>query len=209
MATTKTAPILALLLDVGGVLLTNGWDRAMREKAAGHFELDMDEMDERHNLTFDTYEEGKLSLEEYLRRVVFYVPRPFSIQEFKDFMFAQSQPFPEMIQLVKKLAGRYGIRVGVITNEGRELLAHRIHTYRLGDLAQFVIASCFVHYRKPDEDIYRIALDIAQVGPEQAVYIDDRQMFVEVAGRLGLRGIHHVDFEKTRQELAEMGLSAE
>jgi putative hydrolase of the HAD superfamily len=198
--------VTTLFLDIGNVILTNGWDRHMRTDAAALFNLDHDEMDERHHLTFDTYEEGKLSLDEYLDRVVFYGKRPFTKDDFKDFMFAQSKPFPEMIDLICRLKARYHLKVAVVSNEGRELTEYRIAKFRLADFIDFFIASCFVHYRKPDADIYRIALDIAQVAPDCVAYVEDRDMFVDVAQGLGIRGIVHKTFESTRNELAAMGL---
>jgi putative hydrolase of the HAD superfamily len=198
--------ITTLFLDIGGVLLTNGWDRKARRHAAELFHLDCEEMDERHHLTFDTYEEGKLTLNEYLERVVFHEERTFSREEFRKFMFAQSRPFPEMIELVCRLKERHNLKVAAVSNEGRELTEHRIGEFRLGTFIDFFVSSCFVHYRKPDADIYRIALDIAQVKPAQVVYIEDRPMFVETARGLGINGIVHTDSESTRQELARFGL---
>ena len=198
--------VTTLFLDIGNVLLTNGWDRHMRVNAAARFKLDLDEMNERHHLTFDTYEEGKLSLDEYLDRVVFYEKRPFTKEDFKDFLFAQSKPFPEMIDLICRLKARYHLKVAVVSNEGRELTEHRIAKFRLADFIDFFIASCFVHYRKPDADIYRIALDIAQVAPDCVAYVEDRAMFVDVAAGLGIHGIVHKSFELTRDALAVMGL---
>jgi len=200
--------VSALFLDVGGVLLTNGWDRSMRQRVVEAFRLDYDEMDERHHLTFDTYEEGKLSLDEYLNRVVFYKDRTFSREEFKAFMFAQSQPYPRMIELVRDIKRSDGVKVAVVSNEGRELTVHRIQKFGLAEFVDFFIASCFVHFRKPDADIYRLALDVAQVSPEQVVYIEDRFMFVEVAQTLGIRGIHHRDYDTTRVALASLGLAS-
>jgi len=199
--------ITSLFVDIGGVLLTNGWDRQMRREAAEKFGLDFQEMDERHHLTFDTYEDGKLDLAEYLRRVVFYTERPFSLEEFKAFMFAQSQPKPEMIDLVCGLKRRYGLKVAAVSNEGRELTVHRVKKFNLGSFMDFFVSSCFVHVRKPDPDIYRIALDIAQTPPGKVLYIDDRAMFVEIAADLGIRGIHHRGYDATRAALEEMGLS--
>jgi putative hydrolase of the HAD superfamily len=199
----------ALFLDVGGVLLTNGWDRRMRKKAAETFHLDQEEMDERHHLTFDTYELGKLTLDEYLNRMVFYAERPFSREEFKAFMFAQSQPFDQMIDLVRNLKKTYGLKVAVVSNEGRELTTYRIQKFGLAEFVDFFIASSFVHFRKPDADIYRIALDVAQVPIEQVLYIEDRLMFVEVAQGLGIKSIHHSSFESTRANLASLGLLIE
>ena len=204
-----TAPsgITTLFLDIGGVLLTNAWDHTIRARAADKFNLDYDEMNERHHLTFDTYEEGKLSLDEYLNRVVFYEKRPFSQDEFKSFMYAQSQPFPEMIELMKGIKMRHSLRVAAVSNEGRELNTYRVRQFQLGAFIDFFVSSCFVHYRKPDADIYRIALDIAQASPDQVVYIDDRAMFVEVARGLGIRGILHKDYKTTQKALETIRLS--
>jgi putative hydrolase of the HAD superfamily len=164
-------------------------------------------MDERHHLTFDTYEEGKLSLDEYLTRVVYYQERSFSREEFKEFMYAQSRAFPEMIELMRGLKTQHDLQVAAVSNEGRELTTYRVQQFKLGTFIDFFVSSCFVHYRKPDADIYRIALDISQVRPEQVVYIDDRAMFVEVAQGLGIRGIIHSGYESTRKTLEKLGLS--
>jgi len=166
-------PITSLFLDVGGVLLTNGWDRDARKQAAETFGLDYAEMDERHHPTFDPYEEGKLSLDEYLNRVVFYREQPFSPEEFKAFMFAQSKPHLEMIDLARNLKVQYNLQVAVVSNEGRELTVYRIQEFGLREVVDFCIVSCFVHCRKPDADIYRLALDIAQVLPAQVAYVED------------------------------------
>ncbi len=201
--------VSALFLDIGGVLLTNGWDRGSRRKAAQQFHLDYDQMDERHHLTFDTYELGKLTLDEYLSRVVFYQKRDFTKEDFIEFMYAQSKPFPDMIQLVKKLKERYCFKVACVSNEGRELTEYRIEKFGLNDFVDFFISSCFVHFRKPDADIFHLALDTAQVPKGNVVYVDDRDLFVEVASRFGLRTILHHDLDATRAELARFGLVEE
>jgi putative hydrolase of the HAD superfamily len=204
---TTQSPITTLFLDIGGVLLTNGWDHNTRQKAAKAFGLDYEEMNERHHLTFDTYEEGKHNLDAYLNRVIFHEERSFSREEFKAFMFDQSKPYPEMIQLVCDLKTRYGLKIAAISNEGRELTVYRIKRFDLGAFVDFFVSSCFVHYRKPDEDIYRIALDIAQVSAQEAVYLEDRPMFVDVANQLGIRGITHENYASTRAMLAGLGLA--
>ena len=199
--------ITTLFLDIGGVLLTNGWDRNIRMNAAEKFSLNYEEMNERHHLTFDTYEEGKLTLDQYLNRVVFYQERSFSREEFKKFMYDQSQPFPDMIELMHGLKAQYNLQIAAISNEGRELTVYRVKQFQLRSFIDFFVSSCFVHYRKPDEDIHRIALDIAQVHPKQVVYIDDRPLFVEVAEGLGLNGIIHTGYEATRTALEDIGLT--
>lgn len=199
--------ISTLFLDIGGVLGTNGWDRAARRRAADVFGLDYAEMDERHHLTFDTYEGGKLSLGDYLSRVVFYEPRPFTQQTFRDFMFAQSQPFPDMLALVRGLKERFGLKVAVVSNEGRELAIHRVEAFGLRAFVDFFVFSSFAHVRKPDPDIFRLSLDVAQTPAERVLYIEDRAMFVEVARGLGIRGLRHEGYEATRAALTQLGLS--
>ncbi len=202
----KATAITCLFLDIGGVLLTNGWDHHARKRAATLFKLEWTEMEDRHRLNSSTYEEGKLTLEDYLGRVVFYQKRPFTRAQFRNFMFAQSKPYPQMIELVRKLKAKYGLKIAVVSNEGRELNAYRIRTFKLDGLVDACISSCFVHVRKPDADIFRLALDIAQVSARQVVYVDDRPMFVEIAETFGMRGLHHTDYTSTRHKLASFGL---
>lgn len=205
----RSTEITTLFLDIGGVLLTNGWDHHARKRAATNFKLELAEMEDRHHLTFDTYEEGKLTLEEYLGRVVFYQKRPFTRAQFRRFMFAQSKPYPEMIELVAQLKVRHGLKIAVVSNEGRELNAYRIRKFKLDRLVDSFISSCFVHLRKPDADIFRLALDIAQALPRQVVYIENTLMFVQIAEGLGIRSVLHTDYKSTCAKLASFGLQNE
>ncbi|MEJ2032578.1 MAG: HAD family phosphatase [Deltaproteobacteria bacterium] len=199
-------PCTTLFLDIGGVLLTNGWGHQSRALAAKTFGFDYEEMESRHRMTFNTYEIGKISLDKYLQRVVFYEKRSFTREQFREFMFAQSKRLPDMIDYIRRLKKRYGVKIAVVSNEGRELNDYRIRTFKLGEFVDFFISSSYVRFRKPDEDIFRIALDVAQVLPENAVYIDDRHMFVQVASELGIKGLHHTSYQTTREALAACGL---
>lgn len=205
----KTSRVTTLFLDVGGVLLTNGWDHLARRRAAKNFKLGWAEMEERHRLNFETHEEGKMSFEEYLDRVVFYQERPFTRAQFRRFMCAQSKPYPKMLDLFAQLKVRHGLRVAVVSNESREVNAHRIREFKLDALADTFISSCFVHIRKPDVDMFSLALDIAQAKAEQVVYVDNTPMFVEIAAGLGIRSIHHTDYKSTCEKLASLGLPSD
>jgi putative hydrolase of the HAD superfamily len=204
----RRSPITALFVDIGGVLLTDGWDRDARKRAATNFKLELAEMEDRHHLAFDTYEEGKLTLEEYLDRVVFYQKRPFTRVRFRRFMFAQSKPYPEMISLVAQIKVRHGVKIAVVSNEGRELNVYRIRKFKLDGFVDSFISSCFVHVRKPDADIFRLALDIAQATARQVVYVDNTPMFVQIAEGLGIRSILHTDYRSTCAKLASLGLQS-
>jgi len=202
----RNASITALFLDIGGVLLTDGWDHHARKQAAKHFKLDRAELEARHSLNFDIFEAGKLTLEEYLNRVVFHQKRAFTRSQFRRFMFAQSKPFPQMMALVRKLKAKYGLKIAVVSNEARELNDYRIRKFNLGEFVDFFISSCYVHVSKPDEDMFRLALDISQAPVRQIVYIDNTAMFVQIAEGMGIRSIVHVDYRTTCAKLAALGL---
>jgi putative hydrolase of the HAD superfamily len=202
----KTVPITTLFLDVGGVLLTNGWDHHARRRATKHFKLDWAEMEERHGLNFETHEEDKITFNEYLDRVVFYEKRPFTRAEFRRFMFAQSKPYAEMIALVRNLKAKYGLKIIVVSNEARELNGHRISKFKLAGFVDAFISSCFVHLRKPDADIFKLALDTAQTPARQIVYIENTPLFVQIAEGLGIRSILHTDYKSACAKLAPLGL---
>ena len=205
----RTIQVKTLFLDVDGVLLTNGWDHLARKRATKNFKMDWSQIEARHRLVFETHEEGKLTFEEYLGWVVFYEKQPFTQNQFRDFMLTQSKPYPRMIELVAKLKARHALKIVVVSNESREENAHRIRTFKLDQLADTFISSCFVHIRKPDADIFRLALDIAQTPASQVVFIDNTPMFVEIAEDLGIRSILHVGYQSTCAKLASFGLETD
>jgi putative hydrolase of the HAD superfamily len=201
--------ITTLFLDIGGVLLSDGWGHEFRHRAAEQFHLDIQEMEDRHKIMFVTYEEGKITLREYLHRVVFYKKRDFTPDQFRGFMFSLTTPDLEMISFIKKLKAKFRLKIVAVSNEARELNRYRIHTFRLNSFIDFFISSCYVHIRKPDTNIFRMALDLSQVPAEEVVYIDDVQMFTDIATDLGIKSILHTDWHSTSAALADMGLQME
>ena len=198
--------ISTLFLDIGGVLLSNGWDPEFRRKAAEKFHLDIAEMENRHGLMFVASEEGRVTIDEYLDLVVFYTKRDFSYTQFKDYMCTFSTPDLEMIAFIKKIKYRYGLKIIAVSNEIRELNAYRINTFSLNEIFDFYVSSCFVHLRKPDPAIFRLALDGSGVPVNEIVYIDDVQLFVDVATDMGIKSICLKDFLSTGKAFAQMGL---
>jgi putative hydrolase of the HAD superfamily len=201
--------IRALFIDLGGVMLTNGWDSDTRKAAAEEFHLDLAEVDSRHRMTFDTYEIGKLTLHDYLSRAIFYTPRSFTREQFVEWIYAQSKPYTDMIALVRGLKRKYGLKVVVVSNEGREISEFRIRKFNLGEFVDAFVCSAFVHLRKPDNDIYRLALDLSQIPANQTAYLEDRPLFVEVAGQFGIRAILHRSVVSTKAALTALGLTLE
>lgn len=201
------AAIRAIFWDVGGVLLTNAWDRTERSAALAHFGLDEQEFHSRHEMVVSSFERGKITLEEYLDRTVFYRTRPFTKDAFRDFMFSLSQPLPGMLELAHILSDSGKYFMSTINNESRELNYYRIERYGLRDIFRLFVSSCFVGLRKPERDIYRLALETTQIPGEACCFIDDRPLNLECAAKLGMRTIEKRTLEQLRAELSNLGVN--
>jgi putative hydrolase of the HAD superfamily len=199
--------IRAIFWDVGGVLLTNAWDRKERFAALEHFELDQEEFQSRHEMIVSSFERGKITLEEYLDRTVFYRPRPFTRDAFRDYMFSLSRPFPEVLEFAQALADSGKYFMGTINNESRELNYYRIEKFGLRNIFRSFVSSCFVGFRKPERDIYRLALEIMQIPAEQCCFIDDRALNLECAAKLGMKTIQMRQLDQLRGDLAKLGVT--
>ncbi|MEO6547830.1 MAG: HAD-IA family hydrolase [Ferruginibacter sp.] len=188
-----------LFMDVGGVLLSNGWPHESRIEAAKIFNIDYEEFNRLHEFIFNVFEIGNLTLEEYLDTVIFNKPREFTKEDFKSFMFAQSVELPGMLQWVIewKNAG-CGFRIISINNEPKELNDYRIKKFKLHRCYDAFISSCEVGMRKPDPRIFKLAMGVAQAAPEQCYYFDDRPLLVDAAARLGIHAYHHKNFESSK-----------
>src|ERR1041385_3696512 len=201
------AKISALFWDVGGVLLTNAWDRVQREVALTKFKLDTTEFQDRHEMVVSSFERGKITLDEYLDRTIFYRPRSFTREEFCRQMYSLSEANTDALELAKTLAksGRY--QMATINNESRELNHYRIQNFGLREIFSSFISSCFVGLRKPEVGIYRLALEVTQNPPEQCCFIDDRSINLEAAARLGMHTIQMKDAVQLGQELNKLGVT--
>lgn len=203
----SNSQIQVLITDVGGVLGTNGWDTALRARVAAQFGYDLAETDSRHHLIFDAFELGKFSFEEYLNRTIFFQPRPFTVEQVRDFAYSQSVVNQEMLDFFLRVKQAHDLKMGILSNEGSGLTEYRVQKFGLRNLADFLIFSCKVGLRKPDRDIWRLALNLCQYQPQEIIYIDDRLFFVEMAAEMGFHAFQHIDLAQTQQNLAGLGLS--
>lgn len=201
------AKISALFWDVGGVLLSNAWDRTQREAALNQFKLDGAEFQDRHEMVVSSFERGKITLDEYLDRTIFYRPRPFTKEEFCREMYSLSKPYADVLELAKKLAKTGQYQMATINNESRELNHYRIQNFGLQEIFSLFVSSCFVGLRKPEVGIYRLALEITQNHPEQCCFIDDRALNLEAAARLGMHAIHLQNASQLEQEFKKLGVT--
>ncbi len=197
-----------LFFDLGGVLLTNGWDTGARRRASETFGLDFAEFQTRHEMLKTAFETGRLSLDHYVNKSVFHRPRPFTAREFKEFMFGQSQLLGETLDFVRALANAGKYRLYTLNNESRELHEHRVKAFGLDQVFRGFLASCYLGQVKPDEDIYLNALGIAATNRANAVFIDDRALNVEPATALGLNAYHFQGLEGLRSFLGDRGVTA-
>lgn len=199
--------VTALFWDVGGVILSNGWDRTSRAAAAKKFAIDWEEFEDRHDLAFPAFEAGRIALDTYLQRTVFYRKRTFTREEFTAFIFAQSREFPESRAILSELAATGKYLQATINNEPREINEYRIHRFQLRRELKAFFSSCYLGVRKPDEGIYQLALEVTQRDPQECVFIDDRELNLECAKQLGMHTIHFQNAPQLRQELAENGVA--
>ncbi len=200
--------IRAIFWDVGGVLLTNAWDHTERLAALEHFHLDEEEFRGRHEMVVSSFERGKISLDEYLDRTVFYRNRPFTREQFREYMFSLSQPRPEVLVFARALADSGKYFMGTINNESRELNLNRIEKFGLREIFRLFVSSCFVGLRKPESGIYRLALEITQINPEECCFIDDRALNLECAVKLGMRTIQMQTLNQLQGDLGKLGVMA-
>ena len=191
-------------MDIGGVLLTNGWGHESRQKAARVFDFDYEEMNTLHNFIYNIFEIGSISLDEYLDTVVFHCPRNFTKTKFKEFMHAQSVELPDMLSWIKSWKKRTELSVYALSNENRELNDYRIKTFQLHEVFDGFFSSCYLGFRKPDPRIYEKALEIVQVSAEQSIYFDDRPMLVNAATKLKINAVQHRKFEETKSILENL-----
>lgn len=198
--------ITTLFWDIGGVILTNGWDHHSRRDAIAKFNLDEADFRDRHDLSFPAFDAGNISLTEYLDRTVFYRQRPFTREEFIAFMYEQSKEYRESRAILDGVtkSGRYFI--GAINNEPTELNQYRIEKFDLRRNFQVFFSSCYVHLRKPEEMIFRVALAVTQRAPERCLFIDDRPLNLESPRRLGMSAIHYQNPEQLRTDLRKHGV---
>ena len=198
------ARITTLFWDIGGVVLTNGWDRKSRKEAGEAFHLDWEDFQDRHELSFPAFDAGQLSLNDYLDRTLFYRPRKFTREEFTAFMFAQSKEYPAVRAILDQCVAATRYFVGAINNEPLELNQYRIEAFNLRRSFQVFFSSCYIHSRKPEEGIFRLALAVTQRKPEECVFIDDRPLNLEAPRRLGMSVIHHQSPDQLRADLRNL-----
>ncbi len=203
------AKISALFWDVGGVLLSNGWDKPPRRKAVEKFKVDWEEFEDRHELVVTAFETGQIGLKEYLEQTVFYRPRTFSQQDLKEYLFSLSQPCAETLAVLERLAQSKKYLLATLNNKSLDLNQYRIERFALRKYFDVFISSCFLGVKKPDEAIYRLALQITQLPPEECLFIDDRALNLECARNcVGMRTIHFQDPAQLQRELRELGIEA-
>lgn len=210
MATRVMArPVKTLFWDNGGVILTNGWDRGSRRNAVEQFNLDWADFEDRHELMLNAFECGQASLDEYLRRTVFYRERAFALDDFKRFMFDQSQPFAESLDFLEQLTrtGRYFS--AALNNESLEINDYRIHRFKLRDYFRVFFSSCYLGVRKPDRGIYSLALKISQSAPDECVMIDDRGLNLECAKEMGMYTIQFQNVKQLEEDLRKLGVTTD
>ncbi|MES2419380.1 MAG: HAD-IA family hydrolase [Bacteroidota bacterium] len=190
--------IKILFLDIGGVVLSDGWNYTARMEAVEKFGLEPGQFQKDHSVAFPLFENGKLSLDQYLDSVIFNIDRSFSKEAFSDFMFAKSTPLPLFLPWLIEWKKRNTVKIFSINNEGKEFNDYRIKKFGLHHCFDAFISSCEVGFSKPDPSIFKLALGIVQEEPQHCLYFDDRAIHVAIAKKMGINAFVHQDFEQSK-----------
>jgi putative hydrolase of the HAD superfamily len=201
------AKIGAIFWDVGGVVFSNAWDRTQREKTLERFELDPVEFGDRHEMLVSSFDRGKIGLPEYLERTVFYRPRPFTPQDFEKFMLSLSQPNFAVLDIARRLTASGKYLMATINNESKYLNEYRIRAFGLKNVFSLFVSSCYVGLRKPEDEIYQLALEITQRAPEECCFVDDHPLNVDAAARLGMQTIRMENAEQLQTDFDKLGIA--
>ncbi len=199
--------ITHLFFDVGGVLGSSGWGAEARARAVERFDLDGADFDRRHREVVGRWEEGRLTLDEYLDCTVFDVARPFTKEAFAAFMRDQSRPHPDSIALARALAATGRYRLMTLNNESAELNAHRLRLFGLGPIFAAFFSSCWLGVAKPSRRIFELALALSQAEPSGAVFVDDREQNLAPARALGIHALRFTTVDALRRDLAGLGVT--
>ena len=198
--------ISAVFSDVGGVLLTNGWDRGQRTRLVNQLGLDAADFEDRHHMVSGAFDAGQLTLDQYLDRTIFYRPRAFGKDEVRDFMYAQSEALPGSLDLIARIAANQKVFLATLNNESRELNLHRIEAFGLRQYFSVFFSSCYLGVAKPHPEIYCMALDLSQRQADECVFIDDRPLNLECARKLGVRTIQFQNPAQLENDLRNLGV---
>lgn len=198
--------ITHIFFDVGGVLGTDGWDTEQRALAVERFGLDSTDFAQRHLEAIGMFETGRMTLDEYLDVTVFDAPRTCTREEFREFMFSCSEPFPDTIDIARALAAAGRYRMMTLNNESTELNVYRLMEFGLGDIFTTFFSSCWMGVAKPSRRIYELTLSMSQANPAHSVFIDDRAQNLTPARALGMHTILYRDARQLASDLGELGI---
>ena len=195
-------PFDVILFDIGGVLLTNGWDHCERAEVLKHFHLDREEFEKRHPGPNDAWERDAISARAYLDETVFYEPRSFSYEDFLQAIFAQSVELPNGgLGILQELAASGRYLLGCLNNEAREPNEHRFEKFGLRQYFDVALSSCYLGLRKPKPQMYRHALDILGRRPERILFIDDRAENAAAGAAAGMKSMWFKGADSLRRDL--------
>jgi len=199
--------ITHLFFDVGGVLGSSGWGSESRQRAVERFGLDAADFDRRHREVVGQWEQGRMTLDEYLGCTIFDVPRPFTREGFAAYMREQSRPFPETIALARGLAATGRYRLMTLNNESAELNAYRLRRFGLAPIFSAFFSSCWLGVAKPSRRIFELALALAQADASATVFIDDREQNLAPARALGMHALRFTTAGDLERDLAALGVT--
>jgi len=204
-----SSSIRTVFWDVGGVILTNGWDLTQRTRVLSRLGVDLEAYEEIHERVNYYWERGLINAEDFFMQTVLRTNPKLNLTF--DLLWpqvcAESKVLhAECLDILAELKEQRKFRLATLNNESRELNEHRLNAFKLRSLFDYFICSGYVHEMKPNPGIYRSAIDISGYAPERALFIDDKPENCEAAISLGMQAIWFQSPLQLRQELAQRGI---
>ena len=201
--------IRTIFWDIGGVVLTNGWDKGQRSRVLSRLGVNLEAYEEVHERANYYWERGLMTAKEFFAQTVLQA-NPHLDLTFETLwpqVCAESKVLhAECLDMLSELKEQGSYRLATLNNESRELNEYRLDAFKLRSLFDYFICSGYVHEMKPLPGIFRSAIDVSGFAARTALFIDDKSENCAAAEALGM---HVICFKTPRQlctELAGYGI---
>jgi putative hydrolase of the HAD superfamily len=197
--------IKAVIFDWGGVLIDNPAPGLM-EYFADKLSVSKEEYTKAHNRFAKDFEKGLISEENFWAAVCKALgkPTPNVTSLWSSAFRSVYSPKTDVFSVVSKVHDN-GFRTALLSNT--EAPSMRFFLEQKYDMFDVLIFSCADRTRKPERKIYEITIERLGLKPEQTVFIDDKQEFIQAAEQMKMNTILFKDTEQIKTELARFGVT--
>lgn len=153
----------------------------------------------------ELYEKGVIHTDDLFKAFQNRSSKPFTLEEFTHSFCNIFTPNLDLWKVVEKLK-KQNIRLILLSNTSECHYNYSAANFPVLNLFDHKVLSYEVGAWKPDEQIFKKALEHAQCDPADCFYTDDIPEFIESARRIGLKGEVYTGVDKLKKDLSKLGL---